>query len=210
MKDPLALMTQRIQRYWFVDGLFELSMGILFAVIGLISLAVTRLSTPSIGWMLIIGQVVVILGSAWLVGRGVKLLKERLTYPRTGYIAYPAKKGKDRILRIFISGGIAVVVSTLVGLVSRLPSLNSWLPLISGALIALAMLFIGFRFDLTRFFLLAAYDVAAGWGVSLARLEDDQKFAVLFCLLGIGLFVSGGVTLLRYLRSTRPAGSVEE
>jgi len=210
MKDPLALMTQRIQRYWYVDGLAEIGMGVLFSVIGLIYLAATRLSTPSLGWILIIGQVVVILSSAWLVGRGVRAIKERLTYPRTGYIAYPPKKGKDRILRIVISGGIAVVVSTLVGLVSRLPSLNSWLPLISGALIALAMLFIGFRFDLTHFFLLAAYDVAAGWGVSRAGLEDDQKFAVLFCLLGVGLFVSGGVTLLRYLRSTRPADSREE
>jgi hypothetical protein len=203
-------MTQRIQRYWYVDGLVDLSMGILFAVIGLSSAAVSQFAGSALGWLVVVVQVVIILGSAWLVSWAVRAIKARLTYPRTGYVAYPAKKGKVRLLRIGISGGIAMATAAIIAMLDRTPSLTSWLPLISGALIALAMLYVGFRFDLTRFFFLAIYDIAAGWVFSLAQLEDEWKFGLFLCTLGVGLVISGGVTLLRYLRSTRPAASREE
>jgi len=210
MKDPIAAMTQRIQRYWYIDGLYELSMGGFFFLFWLIYAAASRLSAWGLGWLVPVSQVVLVVGAAWLVSRIVKQLKERLTYPRTGYVAYPQKKGKDRVLRIVISGGIALALSTFITTLARVPAYNSWLPLISGVLIALAMLFIGYRFNLTRFFVLAAYDVAIGWAASSAALEDDQKFALFFCLLGAGFIVSGGLTLIRYLRSTQPAAGRED
>ncbi len=210
MKDDLQDWTQRPQRYWYIDGLAEigagaviLSLGILFGISGALTDGRYK------GLLTGIGQPVLIIGLTLLVRWIVARLKERITYPRTGYLAYRRQEPRQRISGILLTVLFAAGIGVLV-LIARSWLNLQWLPAITGVLASALILLIALRIRLLRFYLLAVFTLAVGVATALLKLAEPFDSTLFLCGLGFGWIFSGTVTLIRYLRSTTPLNEVGE
>ncbi|MHB1007558.1 MAG: hypothetical protein ACYC3S_18245 [Chloroflexota bacterium] len=195
---------QRPKRYWYEDGLSEMAGGSMFALIGALFL-VEVLAPPSLAFtgFSALGLPVLVLGGGWLQRRLLRLAKERITYPRTGYVAYPRvpRTRSRRLATTILAIGTAAVVSALF---TSAPLSLAWIPALQGLLVGAAMLYFGRQLGLLRFFVLAAFSAAAGLASSLLGLGDLAGSAAFFIATGLALVVSGLWTLAVYLRRTQP------
>lgn len=210
MRDNLQEWSQRPQRYWYVDGLAEIGGGVVILSLGILFGISALLADGKLKGLLTgIGQPVLIIGLSLLVRWIVTYLKERITYPRTGYVAYRRPEPRRRIggilLTILFAAGIGMLV-----LISRSWLNLQWLPAVTGVFAGLLIYLIALRIRLLRFYLLAVFTLAVGVATSLLRLAEPYDSTLFFCLIGLGWIVSGTVTLIRYLRSTAPLADTEE
>ena len=116
MEPPVDIdgVTLRAQRHWTEDGLSEIVVGLLFIVMGggvLVKLVLPRWITLDI--LISALTIVGVLG----LTRGFKNLKERITFPRSGYVALPEP---TRMRRIIVFGIVAAVgVASALGLLTH-------------------------------------------------------------------------------------------
>ncbi len=205
MQENLQEWSQRPQRYWYVDGLSEIGAGAVIFFFGLFSAVVGLLPAGGYkGLLLGIGQPALVIGLAVLARWAVARLKDRITYPRTGYIAYRRAEPRKRIGGILLAAGISAGIG-LVVFISRNWLNLRWLPAITGGFAALLTLLIALRIRLPRFYLLTGYTLFVGVVTGLLRLADPYDTALFFGGLGIGWILSGAFTLAGYLRRTKPA-----
>ena len=178
---------QRIRQYFNVDGLFELVFGTIFLLIALTSSLSGRFSSiPS--YIVFIPVFVVIP----LLSRSVLTLKQRLTYPRTGYVT--ARYRRPRYF-LFIFFTLLLLITAIQGFL--LPSLEQGLPLLLGVMIAVPLLWIGA--GLVRFYCLAAAALVLGVGLTWLPL-GELSGGIIFCIIiGLLLLASGAYTLRSYL-----------
>ncbi len=201
MKSPLETAQKRTRRYWYEDGLPELAAGGVICLMALVNLAVARLAPPDWkGWLSAIGLPLIVVGGGILARALILRLKERLTYPRSGYLVYPRAKPSRRFLTAGVGIGAAFIVAVLTAWLSAAKS-ERLIPALTGLFAALLILFLGMRVGLVRFYLLAVWQF--GWGLAGSRLNLPAPYdlVLFFGSLGFGLLVSGGFTLLRYLRA---------
>ncbi len=108
---------RRVRRYWVEDGLAEMVVGVGFVLLAfLLWLSARPGAVAQIRiWGLIRTLYILafVLGTRWIVQR----LKWRITYPRTGYLAYPRQRLSRRLFRILIAAaafaGVAFLGLTL-------------------------------------------------------------------------------------------------
>ena len=198
MKDDINYHVQRTRQYWHVDGLAELVAGGIFILLGAYFFALATLPPSSLlNILLQAGFALIFIGSLLLGKRLVSALKARLTFPRTGFVAYRRANGRSR----WISAGLALIMAALVAaLVATAPASLAWMPAITGLVVAGVWLLFASRVGLPRFFLLAIASLSFGMGLSLARLGDIPGLAIYYPLMGFILLLSGGLTLRSYLK----------
>jgi hypothetical protein len=100
----------------------------------------------------------------------IKFIKQRITYPRTGYIAYPKPKGKNfgMILGLglgltaIISGGLLLAIMLIPAVQTMFVYLPSWLMVWVVMFLALVYLSWGVRTGLRRFYWLAGIGFLTG------------------------------------------------
>lgn len=200
---------QRAQQYWFTDGIGELVVGGVFLFVALYFGAQAVLPEDSfLGSMLPAAMLLVVVGG-WLLARNlIHTLKARLTYPRTGYVAFRQPDKKRRWITLLFAMGMAMLVSALF---ARAPASLAWIPAISGLLIGVYWLYYANRLGLVRFYVLAAVSAIAGAAITLAGLGESRGLPLYYAIIGLALLVSGGITLRFYLRQApvKPAESEE-
>jgi hypothetical protein len=202
MGDDLQIIKKRTTQYWYSDGLYELAFGALCFVLALYLLAQALLPKDNLIYPILISSfVLIILGSGFLLARMVNVIKARLTYPRTGYVAYQTKPGRTRWISFLLGMVIAAVTSILV--VKNLISL-SMLPAITGLAIALVMLFLGFRTGLARFPLIGLVALLIGGALSVLGIGDNLGLSIFYSSIGLIFVLSGACTLRGYLKKTTP------
>jgi hypothetical protein len=194
-------MAQHIQdlqkqtfRYYYEDGLVEIAVGILFAVIGIDTwlISITPRTSPLAiaAWILL---PLLTVGGIFGVGRFVKTLKERHVHPRTGFIQYAAKPNRYRWL---ISGfSLALAVSILL-----LP--YDWLhkgSATGGMIIGVILASIGAQVGLKRLIATAALGLVLGVVFALLPLNDNASLAATFASVGMVLVLIGGLAFRSYL-----------
>ena len=101
-------ITKRPIQYWFEDGLGELLTGSLFSIMGLFFLIQGWTTNSIVGYLAGILGMVAIGAGPWLSRFFLKKLKEKVIYPRTGYVKFTTLKRSRRIL----TGIVAIVVSS--------------------------------------------------------------------------------------------------
>jgi len=203
----IAHATRRPWQYWYVDGLAEMAMGAIFAALGLVFLVESWLPPgPLLTLVSMFGPVAAVVGVGLAMRRIVSAVKERLTYPRTGYVAY-RKPGSSHLATRFALG---LAIGALVGTLAALPKLQMWIPAITGLAIGGAHFYLAHRVGLPRLYLLAAVSAVLGTLVSLGRLGDLPGGAAYFIGIGLADILSGAVTLINYLRSTQPTGEADD
>lgn len=204
MTDLFQNDLNRPQRYWYVDGLAEMSGGAVIFLIGLVY-AVSGWLPQGLARGLLVGpgQIVVILGAGWLSRLAVRGLKERLTYPRTGYVEYQRPVRSRRLARVFMVGLLAFAVSVMTAFLGRGLPERLW-PFLIGLTLGLAFAYLGARIGLRRFYALAGFSLLLGAAGSWLNLTDPWSAAFIFGLEGLAWLVCGALVLRHYLRSTRP------
>jgi hypothetical protein len=151
-----------------------------------------------------------VIGGGVLARLLVARLKERLTYPRTGYIRYPRPKPTRRFLSAGIAIGAALIVTIMSAWLSAAQT-ERLIPSLTGLLTAILILSIGASIGLVRFYLLAVWQFGVGLLGSRLNLPTPYDLVLFFGALGIGLLISGGITLLGYLRNNPlPSANDEE
>jgi hypothetical protein len=192
---------RRTRGYWYEDGLSEIALGLIFAAIGLLFWA-EGAGRVTAG-LSSLGLLAIVIGGSLLGRWAVAAAKERLTYPRTGYVAYRRERSQHRRLATgLIAGGVSALVAFLT---IGHPASLAWLPALQGLLGGGALLYGGAWLGLRRYWALALCSAAAGLACSLAGLGDLLGSGVFFLALGLAIAVSGLATLILYLRRTAPA-----
>lgn len=196
---------RRPYRYYYQDGLVEIGIGLLFAAVGL-ALAlwiVTPAGSPF--WVLnaAVGVALPLAGAAILKG-AVGRLKDRLVYPRTGYVDYGDKK-LSRGRWLIVAAALLLTIGFFF-----MPDRVNQMSLAEGLLLGVVLGTMGYRVGVGRFYLLAA--IAAGIGVAAALLVpfDVGSSATTFGAMGLVLMGSGACALRRYLVSNPAPSSQPE
>ena len=206
MPDELKNMIQRTERYWYIDGLSEIGAGLMITLMaGWILAAGSFPDGSPYVWLLAIGQPLLILAAWWLVSRGVKALKERLTYPRTGYVSYPRRGKSKRIVAALTAAPLAALIAVF----SSFPAAANFTPLLVGIAMGTALFFIGWQMNLLRFMAQAPLLVITGALITWAQVPDPLNMAGMIGAAGLIWMVSGAAVLIHYLRSTAPAAEDE-
>lgn len=200
MEDKLLDVEQRIKRYWYSDGIAELSSGGMFILLGLYFGILGYFGEDSlVGMGFRVSLVLILIAGVYGVRWFVNTLKTRVTYPRTGYVKYRANE-QDAGRRRYIVMAVALVIAMAsITLVKYIQGLDSMV-LITGVLVAIVFVVLrGKSSGVTRFYLMGGLSLALGIGLSLGALPEEYNLALFYGLLGIAIMVSGGIVLRRYL-----------
>ena len=189
---------KRPLRYMNIDGTSEMFFGCMylgFALLGAFETpSLKQHPWPGVLWFLAI--LLSVLGLTWWATR---LIKKRITYRRTGYVAYRSEKKKHALS--FAAGAASAAGFILLlrwGLRHNAGSLIQ-LGLLSAPAAILVLMSSEHRWKLG----LAALIVLFSVGVVFWGWEYSSLF------FGLIWLASGLITLLLYIRHTRPAEQAE-
>ncbi|NLE77768.1 MAG: hypothetical protein GX605_13590 [Chloroflexi bacterium] len=195
-------ITTRTYRYWYDDGLVEGSVGIVFLLLGLLLASVALLPEGS-PWRALpaLGFPLVLIGGGLALNKAVRTAKERIIYPRTGYVAYHRSPKRHRPLRVAVG---AVTGALVGGLLVLQPATLNWLPLMEGVIIGAWFFWLGHKVMVGRFQTLGVIALGIGALASLMRLDDEWGMGAFFIGFGLALILSGALAFLSYLRHSQP------
>ena len=195
MGDNLSKIMRHPWQYWYADGLPELAIGSIFLVVGLLfsGQAAVPAGSPWKG-LASLAFPILLVGGMLLTRRLVAAAKSRLTYPRTGYVAYPHPSRLRRIVTLLLGAGVAgLAVVLLSGAKSDALDL-----IFQGLFVGLLMALVGQ--GLVRFYVVGAFAAILGIALAAIAMPEEPGTGIFYGLLGVALIISGGVTLVRYLR----------
>ncbi len=197
MKDSLDSLQQRTQQYWNIDGLAELGIGGFFILLSLNFFGIALLPGGPIRVFLgVAGMPLLVILAIWIGRRGVDALKARLTYPRTGYLAYQKPSRKRRWITFAIGILITGLILFLIFIFN--PKSAGWMPLLDGIFLGLLLLVI--NHGTMRFYLLATASFLSGLLLAYLDFSGNLGHAAFYGLMGIAMVLSGVLTLRDYLR----------
>ena len=189
-------------RYWFDDGLVEIGTGVLFlALAGLFAVESLAPAGSLPAGVSAFGLPVIVIGGMIVLGLALRVIKERLTFPRTGYVAYPRPAPARRILAGVFGAGASLVV---VLLLAARPNWQAALAALQGAALAVVWLTFSLRTGLVRMAVLGFVALGAGLAATFAGLQSSQGSALTFGAVGASALLSGALVLAHYLRTTAP------
>jgi hypothetical protein len=200
-------LERRVRAYWYEDGIAEMATGGVFVLLGLYFGLQGYLGEGStLGGILQASLILLFIAGAYVTRRVINSLKARLTYPRTGYVAYHVDARATR-LRGIAAGVLGMIAAALlIGLYGSVHSLDA-VVLATGVLIALIWAILCARAArVNRFYALAALSLALGAVLSLSGWPQGYALGCFYGSLGIATMVSGGLALRQYLdRNPIPA-----
>ncbi len=213
MNNEISNVKQRIYRYWYSDGIAELSSGGIFLLLGFYFAAQEYLKANSLAsGLLQVGLVIVLVGGVFLGRWLIKALKSRLTYPRTGYVEYRVDKRNLNRRRVIV-GIVAALIASFSLIFSEW--VVSYLDLtlaLTGILVGLILIVLqGRNFGVGRFYAFGGASVLLGLALAFSGLPNGYSLGLFYGLMGIVFAVSGGIVLSRYLQENpTPAEGVHE
>jgi hypothetical protein len=202
---------KRAVQSFYDDGLGEIALGPILLLLGAVFIVQTAVHEKSAVYQALgILSMIVVLSAALLTGRIVRFLKRRITYPRTGYVAF--KKREQNPKRRAVAGIVAAIIGASIAVLYGLsPSVNTLFPAVNGLLIAVAVFFFAHKAGLSRFYALAAASAVIGIAIAAAGIGELKGIGIFYVLFGAAITVSGVATLIVYLRrSPRPAAGASE
>lgn len=210
---------QRAWRYWFADGLTNLTVGatsLLFAFCMLYTPRWPPSPLTMAAWAVALG---LYMAMSLRQQKLVEWLKARTTYPRTGYVQPPATEGDSgsadlvtlslhapnttsseeaqRLLSGRKRRGILLLVLVLLAMFAMIAIQSRWTPSAAGVIVGVGMC-------ISRKDYRWSWMVPLGFpivGVCITLFSASlQKAPVYFCAgWGVLFFVDGATTLIRYL-----------
>jgi len=206
-KDPTTRSQLRAIQYWYTDGIFELGFGLLCLALGGYFFLDHILQGNRFAFLVDIALVAVVVGGSFLMKWLVQSLKERVTFPRTGYVSYSRERsrGQTILAGVIVLGALVLMVFFL----SRVELQASARPLVTGILFGIAMIFVGWRTSLTRFYLHGLFSMLLGVGIAFSAWGNHVGLAAFYMVIGLVIIVSGMILLGKYLHQN-PAPQEEQ
>lgn len=195
---------RRAQGYWFVDGLPEIAGGAAMLACGALLYAAVATGAEWMGTLALGFVIVAFPITAWIV----QTLKERITYPRTGYVSYPSPSRNRRLLAAAIAlvfAGVFVPVSAA----AQGREVSAVVLATGGAMAAITALR-AWRTGMARFYINAAALLVFSAIISTSEtLGVQDSIGIVIGFMGVVSIANGTWTLLRYLRTYRaePGGA---
>jgi hypothetical protein len=198
MQDPLLDAHIRNARYWNVDGLTEIAIGLQVLLVPLHLYGVTQTSRGSLGRVLAVLVLVVGLPAAmFLSGRVVVAVRRRFTYPRTGFVEYR----QDRRPWVFGIGLALALLLVLLALRSTTANWVAWLFVFHGVVPGALTVYFGRLVRLVRLQVVGAIWAVWGLAIALAGLGVVQGMTIFWLGISALYLLSGSMTLWRYVRA---------
>lgn len=204
MDNKIKQVIRKTYGYWWVDGMLDIAMGLLFGGLAGYNYVMTSVPLKEPWNMVLAIAEPIFFVIFWLLyGRLVKWVKEHITYRRTGYVAYQVKKKKDRALRAVVGGVLGFLMAITVTYIGpEILKIDS--ALVVGFLLALVSLFLAYSYGIGRLFLVALAEFGVGWYVSTLSLAEEPKSTLLMALIGAIWLVSGSSAFILYILRTKP------
>jgi hypothetical protein len=216
MDKQIAKVERRVRGYWYVDGSYELHLGLTTLIMAVYSFLQVKLNGSGLGNLLILFLGILLVGGGGaLVDRLIRALKEGVTFRRSGYVSMRKEKSQPYPPDILILVVFLVVIMGAIlfdWLDNFIPA--KWLPVLPGLVLAAATGITALRTSQARFYILAAVALLAG--IALAIIDNRQwdvrvNGGLYFALMSLVLLVMGAYTLWKYLRKNPlPAESSDE
>ena len=198
----LEEVRSRSQRYWNVDGLPELMMGLVWMLWGgawLFGQSLPRGAVWNVYWMftpllLVFSGV----ASVW----ATKKLKARITFPRAGYVEWNAPTRAQRLTAAAVA---VVTASVVVALITRSRTEGLERVAAPGLGVILSLAFVAASFTQRAPHLLVLAPVALLLGLAFAAATPGwDAMNWMFIALGGATALLGAVRLWMFLRSHPP------
>lgn len=195
---------RRPKRYWNADGIPEIAIGafwLLWAAIVLLPIAAPALAK----WKNLI-SILGVLMAPLLMDKAVKRWKERVTFPRGGYVQFRPPSGSMRLTLVVIAAvlGAGAVLLVRFGGHHVLPD---WMAAVVGFLISLTLLQLAWRMRSLRLGVLCWAVAAVGMVVSTLKVSHDRSIMYVFLAAGVVCVLDGALRMWSYVRThPLPAG----
>lgn len=189
---------QRPSRYWNIDGLPEVGIGVVWVLTSALCLLPVYIperwrAFPAVAMMIVIPL------ATMMLGRMVKSLKRRTTAPRTGYVEPRKPSGRTRLLAgavgLAIAAGMAFLV-TARGASNFELYMTPLLGLITGG----AFFVMGIKQGEPRLCGVGVFSGVLGILVALPGWSVELTLGSYFGILGLALLISGSRRLRSFLR----------
>jgi hypothetical protein len=202
---------KRAVQSFYDDGLVEIAIGLIFVLLSAYFYSQTIVPKGSSLNAILTGLFMLVLVSSNFLGsRFVRFFKRRITYPRTGYVAFKKKERspKRRAAAAIAAGLIGASVAVLYGLSS---SIRTLMPALYGILLGIAVFFVANRIGILRFYLLSVASAIIGVAIAAAGVEETEGVFFYYFFFGASVLISGLTALIVYLRRfPRPAAGGPE
>jgi hypothetical protein len=193
----------------FEDGIFEIGFGILLAGVGALRAIIHFASgNPAAYFWLSAGLLLFMIGFAWGSTRIGQALKARITYPRTGFMAF---KPRTYNYKIILSWLVALIMAGILGAMVGVLAVQADQTQ-AGAIVSITMGFVGAlafciaaqRLGVKRFYYLAAISLGVGLLISALGVGVVLGLSFFYLSIGMAMIVTGGLALVLFLRSHEP------
>src|SRR5512143_3916040 len=156
---------RRTRSYKYIDGTYELQLGLTLLLISAYGLLPPTPQRSSLGgWVLLILSLVLIGLGPLLIDWIVRAIKERYTYRHSGYATVRKRKEPlfppDTMVLFVLLGFLAWVV--LLSFSEEILT-SRWLPLLPAVILAIVVGLTGIRASLRRFVILAFVGLLVGF-----------------------------------------------
>jgi hypothetical protein len=194
----LKALAKHQARYWNEDGLPELVVGALWIFYAGSLLVGTGLRPGLIRtafW--IVMPLVYVVGGFYVIQWGIKRIKERVTYPRTGYVNYLTSRSAwavGIVVSVLALAGITILLFTGKGIGTM-----NLLPSICSLLLAAGVAFLAIKQKTPRLLILSGAALVSAIGVPLLHLGENG-FLWMWLWLGTVSAVTGAFRLRSFLR----------
>lgn len=195
--DPLLDAGVRSARYWNVDGLSEIAVGLQVLLVPAFLYGVARTSRGSAGRVFVVLAFALGLPAAMFLSRRVVIaIRRRTTYPRTGFVTYRHERAPWAF-------GVALALALLALLLALRWSSPNWVTylfLLQGLVPGALTIYFGRIVRVIRFQVIGALCAIAGVAVALAEPGLTQGMALFWSGVGAIYLISGAITFRRYVR----------
>ncbi len=199
-------MLNRAYAHWLKDGIFEIGIGMLFAGVGILRAMIHFAGdkTAAYYW-LAAGLLLFMIGVAWGGKRFGEALKERITYPRTGYTSFKPKKYNYKRLLVLLLFGM--MLGGVFGVLATQPNqqeIGGIVPITLGIIGAIVFTYAGQRIKVKRLYYLAVFSLGIGLVIGVLGIGVVLGLSYFYLSIGLTMIVTGCLALVQYLHSHEP------
>lgn len=199
----------RAYAHWLNDGIFEIGFGILLAGVGTLRAIIHfAREKPATYYWLSAGLLLFMIGFGWGSKRVGEALKARITYPRTGFMAFkPRTYNYKSILAWLVLLILAGILGAMVGVLALQKDQKQaglFVPITLGIVGALAFTFAAQRVEVKRYYYLAAISIGLGLAIGALGVGVVLGLSFFYLSIGLAMIVTGGLALAQFLRSHEP------
>jgi hypothetical protein len=195
--DPLLDAQIRGARYWNVDGLTEVAIGIQVLLVPACLYGIARTARGSAGRVTVVLALALGLPALmFLSGHLLTAVRRRFTYRRTGFVAYRRDR-RPWAFGLALAGALVLLL-----LISRAANANwvMYLFVIQAVIPGALTVYLGRLLHLIRLQVLGAAYAIFGVAIALAGLDLTRGMMLFWSGVGAMYLLSGGITFWRYVR----------